>query len=422
MAIDQKELGRRLKLARKSSALTQGDVARHLGVSRSTVAQIEAGNRMVTGIELSCLAYLFCKDIRGFVAENPSSGEDILVALFRVHPELSNQLDVLEALRRCVALGREMAGLELLVDVNRICGTVAYYPVQAPQNKWEAVQQGEHIAFEERKRLDLGLAPLPDIADLLVTQGILTAQIALPDDISGLTIIEPEIGFFVVVNSNHNTFRMRFSYAHEYCHVLLNRNQGGRVSQGRDRDELAEIRANSFAANFLIPTDAVRRFIYESGKGKMSRSDVRVFDERSAVRAQSRSTASSQEIQIYDLVQMAFYFGVSRTAACYRLKNMQMLTDTQMETLLDQDKAGYGKDMERVLGLAQNNCCEVRSNVFRHRFLGLAFEALRRGAISRAKLIEIAAMVDVSAKEVDQVVSVLGLDGSEDVKVNLPGE
>lgn len=420
MAIDQKELGKRLKRARKSSALTQSDVARHLGVSRSTVAQMEAGSRMVTGIDLSRLAYLFCEDIRNFVTENPSSGEDILVALFRVHPELSDQRDVLEALRRCVALGREMAGLERLLQVNRSYGTVAAYPMQSPQSRWEAVQQGEHVAAQERKRLGLGLAPLPDIANLLTTQGIRTVQIALPDDVSGLTVIEPDIGFLVVVNSSHNTFRVRFSYAHEYCHVLLDRDQGGRVSRGRDSDELAEIRANSFAANFLMPAEAVRQFIYESDKGRMSRSDVRVFDERSAVRAQSRSTLSSQEIQIYDLVQMAFYFGVSRTAACYRLKNVQMLTDMQMQTLLDQDKAGYGKEVERILGLIQTDCHEFQSRGFRHRFLGLAFEALRRGAISRAKLIEIAAMVDVSAEDIDRVVSVFAFDDAEDMEVSLP--
>ena len=73
MAIDQKELGRRLRQAREASAMTQDDVARHLNMSRSTVAQIELGNRTVSGIELSRLAYLFGRDL-GDLEAQPKRG------------------------------------------------------------------------------------------------------------------------------------------------------------------------------------------------------------------------------------------------------------------------------------------------------------------------------------------------------------
>lgn len=84
--------------------MTQDDVARHLQMSRSTVAQMELGNRAVTGIELSRLAYLFGRDLRTFVADETPAHVDPLVALFRHHPELSTHEDMREALRRCVAL------------------------------------------------------------------------------------------------------------------------------------------------------------------------------------------------------------------------------------------------------------------------------------------------------------------------------
>jgi len=333
MAIDPRELGKRLRKAREACGMTQEDVARQLDVSRSTVAQMELGKRAVTGIELSRLAYLFGRDLRGFVAAEAPEREDALVALFRLHPELSSQDDVIEALRQCLALGRELTNLERLLGVDRGLATVASYPLPRPKTKWEAIQQGESIALEERRRLGLGLASLQDVAALLEAQGIRTAQVSLPEDISGLTLIEPEIGFFVVANLEHHILRRRFSYAHEYCHVLVDRDRRRLISRGQDRDELLEVRANAFAASFLMPADAVQRFINALGKGRPSRMEAEVFDEGAPVSARARSAPGSQDIQLYDVVQMAHHFGVSRAAACYRLKSVRLLTRSELEAM-----------------------------------------------------------------------------------------
>ena len=50
MMIDQAELGLRLKRARKSCGLTQEDVAQEMAMVRATIAQIELGNRSVSGL------------------------------------------------------------------------------------------------------------------------------------------------------------------------------------------------------------------------------------------------------------------------------------------------------------------------------------------------------------------------------------
>lgn len=68
MSIDQAEVGRRLKQARESCGLTQEDAAGEMGVARATVAQIELGNRSVSGLELAKLSYLYARDIREFLA------------------------------------------------------------------------------------------------------------------------------------------------------------------------------------------------------------------------------------------------------------------------------------------------------------------------------------------------------------------
>jgi Zn-dependent peptidase ImmA (M78 family)/transcriptional regulator with XRE-family HTH domain len=416
MSITQEELGRRLRTAREASRMTQDDVAVHLGVSRSTVAQIELGNRAVTGLEIGKLAYVFGRDIGEFLGERFEE-EDVLVALFRLHPELSSQEEILDALRRCMALGRELTNLERLLGIDRDLATVASYPMQRPKTKWEAIQQGERVAVEERRRLGLGLASLSDVAELLEAQGIRTAQVTLPADVSGLTLIEPEIGFFVVANREHHVLRRRFSFAHEYCHVLVDRDRRGLVSCGQDRDELVEVRANAFAANFLMPIDAVIQFVRVLGKGHPSRMEAEVFDQSTPVAAKARSAPGSQDIQLYDVVQLAHHFGVSRATACYRLKSARLVTSAECDSLLERDQEGRGRELEQLLGLPEPDHRALR-NEFRHRFLGLALEAFRRDEISRAKLVEVAAMVGAGEDDIERAIRDLGPDdGGADVRL-----
>ena len=400
--------------------MTQEDVARHLKVSRPTVAQIELGNRLVSGIELSRLAYLFGRELDSLVSDDVPADEDALVALFRHHPELATQEDVREALRRCIALGQELAGLERLLDVDRGMPRVATYPLPQPRTKWDAIQQGERVAQEERGRLGLGLTSLPDTVELLERQEVRTAQVALPEDISGLTLVAPTVGFLIVANREHHVLRRRFSYAHEYCHVLVDSSQRGLISRSQDRDNLREVRANAFAASFLMPTEAVHQFIQASGKGRPSRMEAHVFDEGAPVRARARAEPGSQQIQLYDVVRMAHHFRVSRAAACYRLRSTRLVTARELDLLLRQEQAEHGRRLERILGIPEPDHQALR-NQFRNRFVGLALEALRRKEISRAKLGEVAAMVEVGPDEVDQAVSALGLECDDSLDVQLAG-
>lgn len=411
MAITQQELGTRIRAAREASHMTQDEVAKHLGVSRPTVVQIEAGNRSVSSLELDRLAYLFGRDIREFVAESFKE-EDTLAALFRAQPDVVEQPAVMEKLRECMALGRELTNLERLVGIDRDLTAVATYARQAPRTKWESIQQGQRLAAEERRRLGLGSAPLPDLADLLETQGVRTGLVELLEDVSGLTLSDRSIGLFVVANRSHHHLRRRFSFAHEYAHVVADRERSGLVSRAADRDDLVEVRANSFAASFLMPEEGVRKFVAGLGKGSPSRAYAEVFDEVGSVDVEGRSEPGSQAVQLYDVVQLAHYFGVSRLAALYRLRNLRLVSAAEFEQLKALDDAGKGKQLAEMLGLPEPDDSIVR-NEFRHRFLGLALEAYRREEISRGKLKELATMVDLTADELDRLIEDAGLDDDE---------
>jgi len=98
MTVTHQDLAHRLREAREAAGLRQEDAARHLGLSRPSVAQIESGNRAVNGIELGALARLYGRDIGDFLAAafNP---EDTVLALFRATPEIAGREVALEAIR-----------------------------------------------------------------------------------------------------------------------------------------------------------------------------------------------------------------------------------------------------------------------------------------------------------------------------------
>jgi len=413
MAITQQELGGRIRSAREASRMTQDEVAKHLGVSRPTVVQIEAGKRSVSSLELDKLAYLYGRDIREFIAESFRE-EDTLAALFRAQPDVTGQPAVMEALRECIALGRELTNLERLVGIDRDLTAVAAYPGQAPRTRWEAIQQGERVADEERRRLGLGSAPLSDLAELLETQGVRTGIVKLPEDVSGLTLSDRNIGLFVVSNRAHHHLRRRFSFAHEYAHVVVDRDRAGLVSRTTDRDDLVEVRANAFAAGFLMPEEGVRQFIAGLGKGKPSRAYAEVFDEAGSVNVEGRSEPGTQAVQLYDVVQIAHHFGVSRLAALYRLRNLRLVSAAEFDQLKALDDTDKGKQLAKLLGLAEPDDSMVRDE-FRHRFLGLALEAYRREEISRGKLKELALMVQLTADDLERLIVDAGLDGDAPV-------
>ncbi len=423
MPITQQELASRLRIAREAAGLTQEAAARHLGLPRSSLAQVELGNRTVSGLELEALARLYGRGIEELLAEE-FHPEESLVAIFRAEAVSADADEVTEAVSDCIALARELANLENLLGIDRAAIRAPAYADAVLHSKWQGIEQGSRAAAAERRRFNLGELPLGDIEDLLQSQGIRTVLRDLPQDVSGFTLMEPSLSFLVVANRRHPLLRTRFSWVHEYAHILFDRNRKGTVSRDSDRAELSEVRANAFAAAFLMPELGVREFLAGIGKGQSSRKKWVVFDEGEMISAEVRAEPGSQALQLYDVVLLAHNFGVSRLAALYRLKNLGLISQAQLDDLLREEQEGKGKEIERSLRLADHQ--EKRgkrpasSRDFQSRFLALAIEAYRREKISRGKLSELASMVDFSPPALDQVLRAVGLDEEPESEVLLP--
>lgn len=397
MTITAAELGRRLQEARESWKLTQAEVADSLSLSRSAISEMEAGRRGVSGLELHRLAHLYGCAMAEFLEPDFKQGGAI-AALFRRHPNVALGPDAMESLRRCAALCRETANLKRKLGRHSRSTSLPEYPAPPAGSRWVAVEQGTTVATAERRRLGIGTRPLPDVAEILESQGVQTALVDLPDDISGLALMDDRTGFWVAANSQHHLMRRRFSFAHEYAHVLFDRRIKGLASQAAERDDLREVRANAFAASFLMPEVAVRSFVAGLSKGQPSRIHADIYDEHTPHKVTARPKPGSQALQLHDVVLLAHHFAVSCPAALYRLKSLDLITERERVVLANQHQAGTSHRLREFFGLSGSDDTSSLEQ-FQSRFLHLALEAYRQEEITRCKLKELVHLATMNCTE-----------------------
>ncbi len=225
------------------------------------------------------------------------------------------------------------------------------------------------------------------------------------------------------MNSAHSEQRQLFSFAHEYSHLLFDRAKRGNISRLENREETIEARANSFAAAFLMPESGIREFLSGVGKGRDIPTLQEVYDEEGdAVRAQRRGPAQVTGLAFYDVAHLAFYFGVSYEAALWRLKSLQVISEEERENLAQKQDAANA--FRRVLGKRfadHRQRFSRRDGTFQHKLLSVALEAFRLGEISKAKLREIAANIEIPDGELKHLLAGIDVD-SESAKegVRLP--
>jgi Zn-dependent peptidase ImmA (M78 family) len=148
-------------------------------------------------------------------------------------------------------------------------GTSRLPKVQYEEPGTNAWEQGYLLANRSRRAIGVPVMPYKvDLDELLSRNGIERKEVDLSDTkVRAVSICGHGLRPLVAVNQScrHNESEpgLRFTLAHELCHLLIDEEEGVplAVASGPWAEASIEKRANAFAAMFLMPADACRQLL-----------------------------------------------------------------------------------------------------------------------------------------------------------------
>jgi Zn-dependent peptidase ImmA (M78 family)/transcriptional regulator with XRE-family HTH domain len=319
--LDYRQLGERLKDARRARGLTQEAVALKLDILRTTLVAIEKGERRVTPGELIEMSKMYGRPVGEFVSKR--SNKEPFVPQFRLPPgqQSVTESELMTAAVEVENLARDYVELE---EMNETVMRPSFPPVYALEIPGATPdQRGEEVAAEERTRLGLGDGPIADLRSMIEeAAGVRVFYLDLPSKVGGLFACNDELGACMAINRNHPSSRGNWSLAHEYAHFLTTRYLAD-VSFTHDYwgKQAAERFADAFAKNFLMPRVGVSR------------------------RLSDAVNAHGKGVTIGDVMSLAHLYRVSAEAMFRRLEELKRIPAGKWDAL--REKRGFRPDLAR---------------------------------------------------------------------------
>jgi Zn-dependent peptidase ImmA (M78 family) len=250
-SIDLKLLGSKLQKCRNQLQLEIQEVSNSCGISTSRIVELEAGSKEPTGDEILILSDYYKQDYRFFISNQQQTATDQIDILYRNFGGEFSKEDrwaIQEFLYLCEC---EETVLQIL---NKPKSTFSF---SSTGNFYK--KHGEDAATALRKQMGYKAEQLiPDIYSEFRKIGIHVFRRRLKNsNFSGLFIQHPWAGKCILVNYDEDIFRQNFTVSHEIGHSIFDYKQALNVSLNNDKYDLKEIRANSFASNFLVPKEAL---------------------------------------------------------------------------------------------------------------------------------------------------------------------
>jgi Zn-dependent peptidase ImmA (M78 family) len=345
-------LGQRLKIARTAARLSLRDLADRIGnqVSAQMIGRYEHNEGLPGSTVLIALA-----DALG-VSEN-----------YLLDPT-DLRLESVEFRKKQLTSRKEEASVEAAVldaverylTIEDIIGAASavWRPPAGIPFRVRSYDEAEAAAGRLRNLWNLGLDPVPNLAEFLEEQGIKVIVLPLPGSVSGLMAqVRRRDGRLVpviVVNETHTGERQRLTMAHELGHLLLE-------LVGKLDEEKASFR---FGSAFLMPAELLWA---EVGRHRRA-------------------------LAIGELLELKKLFGVSAQAIAYRCKELGIIGPGAYRTLFQ----AFARLGWRSPPYPEPNPLPPEKP---HRFRRLCFRAAAEGLASEVKVAE---LLRVTLRQLDR--------------------
>jgi Zn-dependent peptidase ImmA (M78 family)/transcriptional regulator with XRE-family HTH domain len=255
---------------------------------------------------------------------------------------------------------RVLSGVERYLEIEDIVGlsSAAWVRPQGVPFSVSESSAAEVAAIRLRSAWNLGVDPIPNLAEFLEEQGIKVIPLSLGERVSGLMCVarrrKGEDVPIVIVNEEDTGERQRFTLAHELGHHVLSGPDG---AQG-------EKLAHWFAGALLMPAEMLER---EVGRHR-------------------------EAISVGELLELKALFMTSIQAITYRLKDLNIIGQPTFKALFDEfEQRGWRKPPYPEPQPIKPEKPE--------RFTRLCYRAVSEGAISESKAAE---LLGITVRELDR--------------------
>ena len=365
------QIGERLRIARDAIGCTLEKTAEETGIGQSSLCEFENGKREPRFSQLSRLAEFYKRPIEFFLSDNSPVGAAML---WRDPPSREEQIKKTEAefRQRCEQFHR----LEVLMAEPKA--------TDLPQAKGSrekfSYRDGAQLAEEFQKQFLLSEIPSGLLRQVL-EEKFRVKIFHLAFSGSAISVLSPEFGAAVLLNSQNKLWRRNSDLAHELFHLLtwnIFRDPNPSTCAASETEEKL---ADAFASRLLLPTDAVKN---------------RIDDLKDA----------KGQISMERLDEIAREFGVSLKALLWRLLYLYNKSAEEIQQ--------YIKEAEKLRLTRPPRQSDLPDNL-PERYCSLAVRALQEGKLS---LLQFAKYMGLTYKEAQECL--MSRENEVDEKVSIP--
>lgn len=241
------EVGERIAEARLAAGLSQGDLASKVGLDRTALVRIEAGDRRITALELFRLAEVLGVPLAHLVSRPPQTLTSRRSALEESADDASRARYRLDA-----RLEEHARHAQWLVTQGFLSP-----PTPDPSLRRKATETFDPVALAitTRKVLRTPSGPLGPLADVLEHLGLYLT--AVDEAAEGASLLLQGFGV-AVISGQAQPGRRRWTAAHELGHHLMQDEYHTDAGVAAARDEREQL-IDQFVEEFLLPAADMHR-------------------------------------------------------------------------------------------------------------------------------------------------------------------